>query len=478
MPRPTSPLLQIPSHHEVLIIGAGATGIGIFRDLALHQIPTLLVDAKDFSSQTSAKSSKMLHGGIRYLETLDFALVREALHEKNLWLKLAPHLAIELPFHLPVYLESKYPFLWMTNLALKAYDFLSSYQNSPHKVLNAEETLRSLPGIKRDGLKGSGVYYDAIMDDVKIGLECLYDGLREANQYALNYVEVKKIDKITDGYNVELEDQLTGDRKTIVAKQVVVAAGPFTDQMLTRWGIPWKPQLLPTKGSHLWLRKDCLDTLHPLVLQCFDGRIIFVIPERNSILVGTTEEKAQGSFFDVTSSEQEIDYLLKNLADFFPTSKVSRKDILSSFSGIRPLVAEEGSNSHKVSRHHKIFRPYHNLFVIAGGKYTTFRIMGQEITSEIVHRAGATYNPSRTLNPLRSQCTFPTFSPFEISKEQIFECIAKEKVRTFSDLIHRRIGMPNHRHWPFPFSPQEFFGTMIDELSQVISVNQSEIDNF
>lgn len=468
MDRIVSPLNGIPLHHQVLIIGGGATGIGIMRDLSLHNIPTLLVDAKDFCSQTSSKSSKMLHGGIRYLESLDFSLVREALHEKNLWLKLAPHLAQELPFHLPVYWESKYPFLWMTNLALKTYDFLSSYQNSPHKILSAKETLRVLPGIKREGLKGSGVYYDAIMDDVKLGLECLYDALLGTDQYALNYVSLVNLQKISGTYQATLRDQFTGDQKIITAQNVVIAAGPFTDKLMSQIDPSWKPRLLPTKGSHLWLRKDCIDALHPLVLQCFDGRIIFVIPERNSILVGTTEEEAKGDYFDIQVSESEIDYLIKNLAEFFPTSKISRKDILSSFAGVRPLVAEEGANAHKTSRHHKVFRPEQNLFVIAGGKYTTFRVMGQEISREIVHRTGGTYNESTTLRPLRQISVFPTFTPFDLSEEKIWQSVDNEKVRTMSDLIERRIGYPNENHWPFPQPMKEFFSPLSEKLKQKI----------
>jgi glycerol-3-phosphate dehydrogenase len=471
-------LNQIPLKTDVLIVGGGCTGVGIFRDLALHGVDCLLIDAKDFASQTSSASSKMLHGGIRYLESFDFALVKEALHEKNLWLKLAPNLCQELPFYLPVYWESKYPFLWMTKVALKTYDFLSGFQNSAHKILRAKETILKLPGIKKEGLKGAGVYYDAIVDDAKLTLECLYDSLLEPNANAFNYTKIDKVEAFGDSYKAELTNTLTGEKNSIIAKKVVFATGPFSDDLLMNLGFSWKNRLLPTKGSHLWIRKNSLDIPYPLVLQTFDGRIIFVIPQRDAILVGTTEIQAKGDFFDLKCSEEEIDYLLKNLQEFFPAAGVSRKDILSTFAGIRPLVKKEGGNAHNTSREHQVFRPGKNLYVIFGGKYTTFRVMGREISSEIVHGFGGTYNPGTTLQALRQPSVFPTFTPWELSEQAVLESLSHEKVRTFSDLIHRRMGLLSLSNWNHKKSFVDFFTGMLDDMSRYIIVNKAEITKF
>ena len=163
-------------HYDVVIVGGGINGCGLLRDLALNGVKALLIDKGDYSAQTSQGSSKMLHGGIRYLENFDFGLIQEALEEKNLWLKLTPHLCFEREFYLPLYRYSKYT-PWMLEAGLIIYDFLSHFQNRPHQMLNAEETMKLLPSIDSKGLKGSGKYYDGIVDDAKLSLECLYDAL-------------------------------------------------------------------------------------------------------------------------------------------------------------------------------------------------------------------------------------------------------------------------------------------------------------
>lgn len=175
--------------YKTVIVGGGIVGAGIFRDLAMHGVETLLVEAGDFSSQTSERSSKMLHGGIRYLENMDFPLVFEALHEKNLWLKLTPHLTREVPFYMPVYKDSKRP-LWMIRIGLFLYDFLSSFKNSPFSTRTKEECLNDIKNLNPEGLSGAGVYYDGIMDDSKITLEVIYDALEETNTYAVNHTKV------------------------------------------------------------------------------------------------------------------------------------------------------------------------------------------------------------------------------------------------------------------------------------------------
>ena len=434
------------SHYQTIVVGGGIVGAGIFRDLSLHGVETLLIDKKDFASQTSQSSSKMLHGGVRYLENFDFKLVWEALHEKNLWLKIAPHLAKESNFYFPIFKESKRP-LWMIRIGLFLYDLLSWFQNSPHRILGRRKA--EIEGIKTKGLSGSGVYYDAIVDDAKLTLENIYDALQNTNCHALNYVGLDHFSKGDDGlYSCKLKDDLTGDERLITCKELVIACGPFTDKLLENHSnIEWTPALLPTKGSHLWLKRDSLPIANPMVLETKDGRIIFVIPQKNMILVGTTEEKIEGDYFDISPSKDEVDYLIECVNNYFPNSKVTLDHVLSAFAGIRPLVKEAGSNANKTAREHKIFSPEKGLHVILGGKLTTFRVMGQEVCRSITKRFDIEFDKTKTLSSLRQKSVITSFTNIKVDEDVVKKVIKNESVRTLEDVLERRLGYPNEDHW-------------------------------
>lgn len=454
----TSPLSTLDEHYDVVVVGAGIVGAGIFRDLALHGLKCLIIDKKDFTSQTSQASSKMLHGGIRYLENLDFALVWEALHEKNLWLKIAPHLCYEDAFYLPVFKESAKP-RWMLKIGLFIYDFLSGFQNTPHRLLSKEQTIKEIPHIKQKGLSGAGVYYDAVMDDVKMTLEVIFDGLVDDHGcHAANYVECTEFSNKGKTNYLKLKDTLTGETKEVSCGHTVMALGPFADQyLMTQKDINWTPKLNPSKGSHLWIKRESLDITHPMVLNTIDGRIIFVIPHHDAILVGTTEEECEGDFFDLNPSEKEINYLIQNLNEYFPGSKISQDCILSSFAGVRPLVKDESSASlKKTSRVHHNYQPFHNLHIILGGKYTTFRVMGQDISRTIVESTGESYNSSRTKAPLRQPSVVNSLvkTKLSLTKDDLEKIMDTEFVRTYEDLIERRLGLRNTGEWIFDL-PQE-----------------------
>ena len=383
---------MIKQEYKTVIIGGGIVGAGILRDLADANIETLLVEKKKFGSQTSSKTSKMLHGGIRYLENFDFKLVWEALHEKNYWLKKAPHLCTEKAFYLPIYKESKWP-LWMLRIGLFLYDLLSWFQNSPHRILNMDQALRELPGIKKDGLKGCGVYYDAIVDDFKLNNEVIAKARENENIDAFENIEMTSFELInsekgTEKVKVHLIDTEEKKEYSVICRDLVIATGPFTDKVLANQSIfKWDPVLLPNKGSHLWLKKEALKLNHPMVLNTVDGRVIFVIPHPEKILIGTTEQKIEGDYFDLEPSEKEIQYLLANLNQYFPEANVNETHIISGFAGIRPLVkAGRGGDLSKTAREHKVFNPRPNIHVIVGGKYTTFRVMGKSISKTIIGR--------------------------------------------------------------------------------------------
>lgn len=429
---------------EVLIVGGGINGCGLLRDLALNGVKTLLIEKGDFSSQTSEGSSKMLHGGVRYLENMDFALVQEALEEKNLWLKLAPHVCFEREFYLPLYDYSKYS-PWMLKAGLFLYDFLSHFQNQPHRMFNPDETLKLIPSLSSKGLRGAGMYFDGVVDDAKLSLECLYDALLEDCASALSYHEVFETKRVQDGYEVSFRSRMNEKIETVFTKELVFTTGPFTDELLPKLKIPWKPQLVPSKGIHLWLKKDAIKAQGSVVLTTRDNRVVFVIPQREAILVGTTETPVDQEIFDIKATQKEISYLLGVLKQYFPDSEISEEKIISTYAAVRPLArADDGSSEAlgKVSRFHKILRPDSHTYVLIGGKYTTFRRMVQEIAQEIVPKLGRRYSPNLTLNPLRQKSLMPTFGEKpEISLELIDRIIAEEFVTTKEDLIKRRLSV-------------------------------------
>jgi glycerol-3-phosphate dehydrogenase len=427
------------ARYEVVIVGGGINGCGLLRDLALNGVSALLIEKGDFSSQTSEGSSKMLHGGVRYLENFDFALVQEALEEKNLWLKLAPHVCFEREFYVPLYKFSRYR-PWMLGIGLFLYDFLSHFQNRPFAVLNKEKALREVPSLSPSGLLGAGKYFDGIVDDAKLTLECLYDALLEPKVDALSYHEVTHV----DGHVVTYKNRKTGETSQVSGKIIVYTTGPFTDKLLPKLGIPWTPKLVPSKGIHLWLKPGTIETQGSVVLTTKDNRVVFVIPQRDAILVGTTETPVDQEIFDIKATENEVQYLLGILREYFPGALISDQSIISTFAAVRPLVREEGSNESlgKVSRFHKIFRPNAHSYVILGGKYTTFRRMNQELASEIVPRLGKIYNPNATLVPLRQRSIVPTFGQKpQMTFELLKKIIADERVSTYEDLIKRRLSI-------------------------------------
>jgi glycerol-3-phosphate dehydrogenase len=420
----------------------------------------------------------MLHGGIRYLENFDFALVFEALHEKNLWLRLAPHLCYEDSFYMPIFKESKHS-LFMTRIGLFLYDFLSSFQNTPFKIANFSQTKEAIPELRDQNLKGAGIYHDVVVDDAKLTFEVIQDGLLSAESRAMNYTSLTKYAKNGENISIETKDSLTGEINVFTCDNIVFAAGPFTDTLLKELNIEWTPQLLPSKGIHLWLDDNALSLKSPMVLQTIDGRIIFVIPQKHAILVGTTETKPAEDFFNIKANESEIQYLLENLNYYFPTAGLTRKNVLSHYAGIRPLVKEGSSSSlGKTSREHKIYQPESSLFVIAGGKLTTFRSMGQQISRMITQKSQKSYNTLLTEKPLRKKSIYPSFNQPKITKEIVLNIIKNEYVRTFDDLVSRRLSIFSKEKFNCDQNFDHFFNSIYPDLEKFIKISKDDIKNF
>jgi glycerol-3-phosphate dehydrogenase len=434
--------MKVKDQYDVVIIGGGIVGAGVFREQSLNNLSTLLLEQSDFSSQTSQGSSKMLHGGIRYLENMDFSLVYEALHEKNLWLKLCPHLTKEVPFYLPIYKESKWP-LFFLRIGLFLYDLLSMFKNAPHQILSKKKTTAELPFIKSKGLTGCGIYYDGIVDDSKLALECIYDGLND-KCHALNYHKAIKIEKEDGKYIVSYQNTFSKEISKVKTKIVTFATGPFTDLVMQELNIEWSPIVLPSKGVHLWLKTCALPIKHAMVLQTKDNRIIFVIPQKRGILVGTTETKLTPTekILDIKPSEEEIQYLIDVTNEYFPKANIGSEHILSSFAAVRPLIKSHKSSS-KTSRKHKIYQPQENMYVLAGGKYTTFRKMAQHLNKIIFKKLQVKFDPSLTLQTIKRKSLIADSYAQDLSTETIEKIIKNEYVFTKEDLIKRRLSLPS-----------------------------------
>jgi glycerol-3-phosphate dehydrogenase len=431
---------KIDTHYSNIIIGGGIVGAGILRDLALHEKKTLLIEKGDFASQTSQGSSKMLHGGIRYLENFDFMLVFEALREKKNWLRIAPHLSSEIKFFLPVYKYSKWP-LFFLRIGLFLYDLLSLFKNPPYKILDRKQTIAGLKGLNSNQLKGSGIYSDGIIDDSKLVIDLILESIQKESD-ALNYQEVISHSFTNNIHTIETKNTITKEVNTFTCDNLVFATGPFTDQLLHKLKIPWKNVLLPSKGSHLWIKKDSLKIKEGMVLQTKDNRIIFVIPQRNAILVGTTEIqlKPTEDFFNIKPTKEEIQYLIDNLNFYFPDSNISNENILSSFAAVRPLV-KSGNSSSKTSRHHKLFTPLPNCHVVVGGKYTTFRVMASDVCKKIFKQNNWNYKKKLSLSKLEKISSIHDIHSQNLTKELIDNIIEKELVKTKDDLLKRRLSL-------------------------------------
>ncbi len=384
-------------HFSNIIIGAGINGCGVFRDLALHQEEVLLIEKGDFCQQTSAHSSKLLHGGIRYLEQMDFQLIAQALQEKNIWLKLTPHLCYESPFLYPLIKDAS-PNYFTMKLGLCFYDLLSFYQNTSHQMLNQKQTLQKVPQLNDKLITGAGLYYDGIMQDRNIALACLQDALRFEKAQAWNHSEILEVQRKNDLFLLQIkrDEQILN----LSCDQLIFTTGPFTDQLLPKIGIDWQPQLILSKGSHLWFDHQDLPISTPLVMRDEKKRVLFVIPHQQKILVGTTEQPVSKDLFNPKISAEETEYLISQLNRYFPKLNLNVNHIHSSYSGIRPLVQDESQELGQVSRHHRVYQPHPHCWVLLGGKYTTFRLMAQDIVRSIRSEKSLHYNPTLTLNPL------------------------------------------------------------------------------
>lgn len=377
---------------DILIIGGGATGSGAALDAASRGLKVALVEAHDFSSGTSSRSTKLIHGGVRYLENAvkhidvhEYALVRDALHERIRFLKNAPHLTRKLAIITPVYswFEAGYYLA-----GLKLYDFVagkSSLGNS--QFLSREQTLKKLPHIKSKGLKGGVIYYDGQFDDARMNITLVLSAI-ELGVQAVNYVSV--VGLIKEGECVvgaTVFDKLTNDTWPIKSRVVINATGTFADT-IRKFDNPEAADLLiPSQGSHLILPEKFSSDCGMIIPKTSDNRVLFLLPWQGKTMVGTTDQENENTIHPQATNE-EVDFIIKNVQNYLDIP-LKRSDILATFSGLRPLPKPCSINNTtaSISRDHLVEISPSQLITIIGGKWTTYRKMAEDVVNAAINVA-------------------------------------------------------------------------------------------
>jgi glycerol-3-phosphate dehydrogenase len=368
---------------DLAVIGGGVTGAAIARDGALRGMKVALIEKGDFASGTSSKSSKMVHGGLRYLKQLDIGLVKESLSEREKLLHLAPHLVRAAPYLIPMY--SGWRGRLEHQIGLFGYDLLAGGSSLPrHSDLSREKTLEEEPLLREENLSGGFIYYDCLVDDARLTL-ALIKSAYELGALVANYTQAIGLNTDREDYKeVRFRELLTGEEGIIRARVIVAAVGTWTSELFELHRLSGPP-IRPTKGVHLVFPRDRLQVDKIVVLPTADKRMIFVVPLDQFAYVGTTDTDYSGPLDNVLVESADVSYLLETLNKCFPSLNLGPGDIVSAWAGLRPLIMEEGDPS-KVSRDYYIALYDEGIAVIAGGKLTTHRTMAESIIDQVLVR--------------------------------------------------------------------------------------------
>jgi glycerol-3-phosphate dehydrogenase len=393
------PLLD--AEFDVVIIGGGMAGAGVARDLAMRGLGVALLDRGDFGAGTTSRSSKLVHGGLRYLELFDFALVRESLRERERLRRLAPHLVRPLPFLVPIYRDSTRG-LMKVRIGLTLYDWLTpGHDRERYRVLPPIDALSLEPGLRPDELRGAGYYFDdLLLSPERLCLENVLSACRHGAR-AYNYCQVEEIRRDAGGTiaGVIARDLLTGETARLGARVIVNASGPWVDIVRAAAGVS-------ERGAHLLRRTKGIHCLLPRLTEraiyqsTSDDRMIFVIPWREFSLVGTTDTDFDGDLDRVHATREEVDYLLAEAYRALPDARLTRAHVRYTYAGVRPLSYEEGTSATKVSRAHRIVEEEGGRFLsITGTKLTCFRSLAEQLGDRVSRALG---RPRRGLTAERT----------------------------------------------------------------------------
>lgn len=378
---------------DVLIIGGGATGLGTAVEAASRGYRTALMERADFAKGTSSRSTKLVHGGVRYLEQMNVTLVMDALRERGLMLENAPHLVHDLSFVVPVYNLFGLPYY---GFGLKMYEWLSGKLSlGPSRILSQKEALDMLPGIAREGLRGGVLYHDGQFDDARYAIS-LMRTFEELNGTAVNYVEatglIERNGRIVGVHARDVESDTAFDLR---AKVVINATGVFTEDVLAMDG-DHEALLSVSQGTHFVLPESFLPGSNAMMIpRTSDGRVLFAIPWHGATVVGTTDKAVPHASVEPRAKTSEREFLLEHIGRYLGR-RPQKEEILSVWSGLRPLVRRNGGATSKLSRDHTILVRPSGLVTVTGGKWTTYRRMGEDTIDRAAGIAGLRKEPSRT----------------------------------------------------------------------------------
>jgi|SRR5579862_8285759 len=428
---------------DVLVVGGGIFGAGVARDAALRGLRVGLIEKSDFASGTSSRSSKLIHGGFRYLQQRDFRLVFEACRERSILQRIAPHLVRPLPFLFPVY-EGGPVSLAKLRLGMSLYDGLALYRNvGRHQTLSASRTLKAEPALSAEGLRGAVSFYDCQEDDARFCVEHILHAT-ELGATCLNYCALTGFVTHEDQIKAaRVRDEISGSTFEIAAKVFVNAAGPWVERVCALTPFDTNVvRLNPTKGVHLVVPR--LTQEHAIAFQARrDGRVLFILPWGEYSLIGTTDTDFSGDPGQVRADLADVEYLLDEARALFPESGLSETDVVTTIAGVRSLLASNVASPSARTREHRVVRQGRNLLSIAGGKYTTYRLIAQQAVDAAFAlldiknprcRTAEVPLPDRRPAPVGDKiCEAP-----EVYVSDIVHACQREMVVTVSDVMRRR----------------------------------------
>jgi glycerol-3-phosphate dehydrogenase len=436
---------KIPQEADVVVIGGGITGAGIVRDAARRGLRVVMFEQNDIAFGTSSRSSKLIHGGLRYLERYEFSLVFESVSERRVVLDLAPHLVNPLAFLFPVYQDARKS-LRMISAGMWLYDGLALFRSPKrHRTLKPKEVAQEEPILKQEGLQGAPLYYDCSTDDARLTLETVIDAIRNGG-VAVTWARVDALTKEDHGRvsGVVVRNMRDGSLKEVKSHTVINATGPWTDEVLAMSGPRSGKMLRPTKGVHIVVERRKLPVEHAVVLfHPTDDRVLFALPWGDRTYVGTTDTDYEGAPGKEAATLADVDYLIEASNHYFPSNQIHHDDVIATWAGLRPLIAPEPDVSDisesQVSREHQIVIGEDGLITIAGGKLTTYRKMAKECVDTAVQilklsdhlpehiRSGQTFK-----YPLPGAVGWPEDDDhMKVANEipQVCQCELDEKVR-------------------------------------------------